>query len=120
MKKCNLSDGLSERLGTSSNDLDLLESLSSPELRERIKQHRETPRPGRPRKGEEPDPSQRTTRATFIVRERALEKIREISLREGIPQKEIISVLFETLISRYEEKNGEIIPTRRDASELLN
>lgn len=119
-KKLNdLTGGLSSRLGDG-EELDLLGTISDETIREQIKERRNKKSPGRPRKGEEVSPSEAVSRATFIVRTEALEKIREISIREGIPQKEIISLLFEKLISNYEKKNGEIIPRNRDASSLLN
>lgn len=114
-----LAGGLSSRLGDG-EELDLLGTITDETLREKIRERRDRKSPGRPRKGENVIPSEAVSRATFIVRTNALEKIREISIREGIPQKEIISLLFETLISNYEKKHGEIIPTNRDASSLLN
>lgn len=108
-KKINdLTGGLATRLG-GGEDLDLLSTITDENLRERLKARGEIKHAGRPRKGEEKSPSERTTRATFVVKEETLLKIREIALRERIQQKDIISLLFEALIENYEKKNGEII-----------
>lgn len=106
----NLTGDLASRLG-GGDDLDLLSTITDENLRERLKQRGEKKHAGRPRKGEEISPSERTTRATFVINEEALAKIREIALRERIQQKDIISLLFEIFISNYEKKNGEILLT---------
>ena len=45
---------------------------------------------------------------TFRVRKELVQKLRIISSREGRLQKDILDFALETVISRYEEKNGVI------------
>jgi len=51
---------------------------------------------------------EKETRATFIVNEDLLEKMKALAYWERVLIKDIINQAFEELIGRYEKKNGEI------------
>ena len=48
------------------------------------------------------------TRATFIVNEDLLEKLKSLAYWERVLIKDIVNEAFENHIARYEKKNGEI------------
>ena len=48
------------------------------------------------------------TRATFIVNEDLLEKMKAVAYWDRVLIKDIVNSAFEEFISRYEKKNGEI------------
>jgi len=50
------------------------------------------------------------TRATFIVKEGLLEKLKAIAYWERILIKEVVASALEEAIARYEKKNGDIKP----------
>ena len=51
---------------------------------------------------------EKETRATFIVNEDILEKLKSLAYWDRVLIKDIVSSAFEDYISRYEKKNGEI------------
>lgn len=51
---------------------------------------------------------QKETRATFIVNEDLLEKMKAVAYWDRVLIKDIVNNAFEEYISRYEKKNGEI------------
>jgi hypothetical protein len=75
-------------------------------------------KPGRPR-----DPNKRTpekssqegtkndeTRATFIVNEETLDKLKAIAYWDRTLIKEVVNTALQDAISKYEKKNGDIKP----------
>jgi hypothetical protein len=50
------------------------------------------------------------TRATFIVREDLLEKLKAIAYWDRVLIKEVINPALEEAVSKYEKKNGDIKP----------
>lgn len=63
--------------------------------------------PGRPRKNEGPDKIEEV-RATFIVDQRHIKKIKFISLAEGCLLKDVVGNALEAYISAWEAENGRI------------
>ena len=57
---------------------------------------------------------EKETRATFIVNEDLLEKMKSLAYWDRVLIKDIVNTAFEDYISRYEKKNGEIkdMPTK--------
>lgn len=51
---------------------------------------------------------EKETRATFIVSEDLLEKMKALAYWDRVLIKDIVNAAFEEHISRYEKKNGEI------------
>lgn len=51
---------------------------------------------------------EKETRATFIVNEDLLEKLKSLAYWDRVLIKDIVNNAFEDYISRYEKKNGEI------------
>ena len=51
---------------------------------------------------------EKETRATFIVNEDLLEKMKSLAYWDRVLIKDIVNTAFEDYISRYEKKNGEI------------
>jgi hypothetical protein len=51
---------------------------------------------------------EKETRATFIVNEDLLEKMKSLAYWDRILIKDIVNTAFEEHIARYEKKNGEI------------
>lgn len=51
---------------------------------------------------------EKETRATFIVNEDLLEKLKSLAYWDRLLIKDIVNNAFEDYISRYEKKNGEI------------
>ena len=50
------------------------------------------------------------TRATFIVREELLEKLKAIAYWDRVLIKEVVSTALEETVAKYEKKNGAIKP----------
>jgi hypothetical protein len=50
------------------------------------------------------------TRATFIVREDLLEKLKAIAYWDRVMIKEVINTALEEAVSKYEKKNGDLKP----------
>ena len=50
------------------------------------------------------------TRATFIVREDLLEKVKEIAYWDRILFKDVVNKALEAEVARYEKKNGPLKP----------
>lgn len=72
-----------------------------------------TPKRGRPSKST-PDGKTDETRATFIVSESLLRKMKYISLVEGSLLKDVLRDSLESYISNWEKTNGQInLPERR-------
>lgn len=51
---------------------------------------------------------EKETRATFIVNEDLLEKMKALAYWDRVLIKDIVNTAFEDYIARYEKKNGEI------------
>jgi hypothetical protein len=50
------------------------------------------------------------TRATFIVRESLLEKVKAVAYWDRLKMKDVINIALEEYLSRYEKESGEIKP----------
>lgn len=50
------------------------------------------------------------TRATFIVKEELLEKLKAVAYWDRIKIKDVIASALEEAVNKYEKKNGEIKP----------
>ena len=75
------------------------------------------PKVGRPRtqfkelkKSSEEGTIEGETRATFIVKESLLEKVKAVAYWDRILMKDVINTALEEYLSRYEKKSGEIKP----------
>jgi hypothetical protein len=51
---------------------------------------------------------EKETRATFIVNEDLLEKMKSLAYWDRVLIKDIVNTAFEDYIARYEKKNGEV------------
>lgn len=101
MSKKNFSGGLSSLLG---------EKVEAP--LNTVKKH-----PGRPKtqfkevtKSTQAGTKEGETRATFIVREDLLEKVKEIAYWDRILFKDVVNKALEAEVARYEKKNGPLKP----------
>jgi hypothetical protein len=77
----------------------------------------QSPRPGRPKtqtkevtKSSQEGTKEGETRATFIINEESLEKLKAVAYWDRLLIKEVINTALEEYLSRYEKKNGEIKP----------
>ncbi len=77
----------------------------------------EKPKRGRPKtstrevtKSSQEGTKEKETRATFIVREDLLEKIKRISYWDRVRIKDIVNSALEEAVAKYESNNGEIKP----------
>jgi hypothetical protein len=77
----------------------------------------ETPKRGRPQtstreitKSSQEGTKENETRATFIVKEELLEKLKSVAYWDRKLIKEVVETALEEYLSRYEKKNGEIKP----------
>lgn len=51
------------------------------------------------------------TRATFILKEDLLDKVKAVAYWERLKIKEVVNTALEEYLSRYEDKNGVVKPT---------
>jgi hypothetical protein len=79
----------------------------------------EKPKVGRPKtnfkeitKSSQEGTKENETRATFIVREDLLEKLKAVAYWERMLYKEVVNTALEEYLSRYEKKNGTIKPKK--------
>jgi hypothetical protein len=77
----------------------------------------EKPKVGRPKtnlkeitKSSQEGTTEGETRATFIVREDLLEKVKAVAYWERMLYKEVVNTALEEYLSRYEKKNGVVKP----------
>jgi hypothetical protein len=77
----------------------------------------EKPKRGRPvtqtkeiTKSSQEGTKENETRATFIVKESLLEKVKAVAYWDRILMKDVINTALEEYLSRYEKKSGEIKP----------
>jgi hypothetical protein len=77
----------------------------------------ETPKRGRPKtstrvvtKSSQEGTKDKETRATFIVNEELLEKLKAVAYWDRLLIKDVVDLALNEYISRYEKKNGEIKP----------
>jgi len=80
-------------------------------------EQKEQPQRGRPvtqtkeiTKSSQEGTKEHETRATFIVNEELLEKLKAIAYWDRILIKDVINIALEGAIAKYEKKNGEIQP----------
>ena len=95
---------------TENGDLspELVESLDiTPEMEEALNEVRKK-KVGRPKRNETKRPDKYEGRATFVVDERQIRKVKYISLVEARLLKDIISEALSAYIEKWEEENGTI------------
>lgn len=113
-----LESRLNETLKTETEEgpKELLETITDRELRERLKA-RQTKDRG---KRKEVSSTVGYKRATFIVSDEQLEKLRLLSLKEGLQQKEILEALLNVAFKHYEKKYGKIEIRETEEGENTN
>ncbi len=74
-------------------------------------------RPGRPKtstrvaeKSSQEGTKEKETRATFIINEELLDKVKAIAYWERLRIKDVINSSLEDAIAKYEKKNGKVEP----------
>lgn len=111
-----------EEEATPEEEEDLINSIEDEELREALHRKRMEKR-GRPRKEAlyRQKESELYVRTTFIMSREQLAKLREISFRETITMKDIITEIVGEAIKAYEKKNGKLHPKdhRGDPSKIF-
>ena len=77
----------------------------------------EKPKVGRPRtqfkevkKSSQEGTLEGEIRATFIVKETLLEKVKAVAYWDRLKMKDVIQIALEEYFSRYEKKNGQVKP----------
>ena len=50
------------------------------------------------------------TRATFIVKEELLDKVKALAYRDRVLIKDVVNTALQEAVAKYEKKNGEIKP----------
>ena len=91
----------------------------------------EKPKRGRPvtqtkeiTKSSQEGTKENETRATFIINEELLEKLKAIAYWDRIFIKEVINTALQKTVAKYEKKNGDepeqYIPTVKTAKKLVN
>jgi len=77
----------------------------------------ETPKRGRPKtstkeitKTSQEGTKENETRATFIVNEELLDKLKAIAYWDRVLIKEVVATALEDAVAKYEKKNGSIKP----------
>lgn len=80
-------------------------------------EQKEKPKLGRPRtqnkkttKSSQEGTKENETRATFIVNEELLEKLKAIAYWDRLLIKEVVATALEQAVARYEKENGTIEP----------
>jgi hypothetical protein len=77
-----------------------------------------TPKKGRPvtqnkviTKSSQQGTKENETRATFIINEELLDKLKAIAYWDRVMIKEVVNTALQEAVAKYEKKNGEIKPT---------
>ena len=77
----------------------------------------EKPKRGRPKtstreitKSSQEGTKEKETRATFIVNEELLEKLKAIAYWDRVLIKDVVNTALQEIVAKYEKKNGEIKP----------
>ena len=77
----------------------------------------EKPKRGRPKtstrvvtKSSQEGTKEKETRATFIVNEDLLEKLKAIAYWDRVLIKDVVNTALQEIVTKYEEKNGDIKP----------
>jgi hypothetical protein len=90
------------------------------EIDRAVERLREKPKRGRPKtnfreteKSSQEGCKEAETRATFIVNEADLEKIKAVAYWERLPIKEVIGAAIRGYVEKYEAKNGAVKPVSR-------
>lgn len=99
MAKKNFSGGLNSLLGGDSPKAETVPAAAEPKPKAPKKEITKSSQIGT---------KEKETRATFIVNEDILEKMKALAYWDRLLIKDIINQAFEEHISRYEKKNGEI------------
>lgn len=78
----------------------------------------EKPKVGRPKtnfreitKSSQEGTKENETRATFILNEDLLDKLKAVAYWDRVTIKQVVNTALEEYLSRYEKKNGEIKPS---------
>ena len=111
MSKKNFTGGLNSLLGDTSQT-----KIKSPEQRKKDRED-EKKKVGRPvtqfkeiTKSSQEGTKENETRATFIVNEDLLEKLKAIAYWDRLLIKDVINTAFEDAINKHEKKSGSIKP----------
>lgn len=96
---------------TPEDENDLINSVEDEQLRAALRAKRMDGR-GRPRKNTDKN-GKRTdgySRTSLILKDEKVAKIKEIAFRETLTMKEIFELALDTIIEKYEQKHGEVVP----------
>lgn len=102
-----------EETGEQKAKEELLNTITDTELKERLKARQMKDRGRR----KETSSTEGYKRATFIVNEEQMEKIKILSLKEGLQQKEVLEALLNVALKHYERKYGELTISEVEASQ---
>lgn len=112
MSKKNFKGGLSSLLGEAPTKRPSKQKIKDRPLRED-----KSRKVGRPvtqfkeiTKSSQEDTKEKETRATFIVNENLLEKIKAVAYWDRVMIKDVINTALEETVSKYERKNGKLKP----------
>ena len=96
-------------------------AAQAPEAKEKIKSDVLIRKPGRPRKDDESTDIGEQMRTSIIVNKTVYDKIRLISIREGLTIKEVVHYAFQHAVESYEKVNGPIDKNvqHRDRKEIF-
>ena len=119
MAKKNFSGGLNTLLGETATETETKEPVVEETLADELKRlaQGKVNKVGRPRtnfkdvsKSSQEGTLEGETRATFILGENLLDKVKAVAYWDRLKIKEVVNTALKEYISRYEKKNGEIKP----------
>ncbi|MFP4528860.1 MAG: hypothetical protein ACLFQX_09940 [Candidatus Kapaibacterium sp.] len=74
------------------------------------KKEKSGPQPTTENKSADNQPPEKETRATFIINEELLDKMKAIAYWERLRIKDVANMAFEDAVRKYEDERGEIKP----------
>jgi hypothetical protein len=101
MSKKNFSGGLSSLLGDSPTDAETTDKAKVGRPRTQFKTVTKSSQEGT---------KENETRATFIINEVLLEKLKSIAYWDRLLIKEVINIALQDAVDKYEKKNGSVKP----------
>jgi hypothetical protein len=119
MAKKNFSGGLNTLLGETATETEQKEPVVQETLADELKRlaQAKVNKVGRPRtnfkdvnKSSQEGTLEGETRATFILGENLLDKVKAVAYWDRLKIKEVVNTALEEYLSRYEKKNGTIKP----------
>ena len=119
MAKKNFSGGLNTLLGETATETETKEPVVEETLADELKRlaQGKVNKVGRPRtnfkdvsKSSQEGTLKGETRATFILRENLLDKVKAVAYWDRLKIKEVVNTALEEYLSRYEKKNGVVKP----------